>query len=1004
MAEETNVKIGIDIEIDKAEQKIEKLTQMIERLTEMDGGEGIYSQKIAQWTEEKERLVEYVNQAKEAAQNLSDEMNKNTSATESNTDATEKNAEANDKMSQATDRATTSAKKQVSGLNDVKDVTDFASQATGILVGKESQLGQAISSTTGLIGKAIIFIKNGAKAMDAMKASTNNATGAMNKFKAVLTSISKHPFLIALTAIAAAAALVYKRMKDFEQAGFEKRLGVIERVTELTNEKLENQVDILTALGAKQSTITKQQISNLEKLNERLSKTQEYYKEMWDSAGYGEDNYLPYMASEYLKGNEALIEKLDDNAKELVKRYAEAGEQIRKNNIRLETMRQITLQINLAEEKYNNTLKQININQQKASQSLSKDISRLETRLQYADRLEKYSIRRFKYEDELAKKENEQNRVNIKALNDQIDAMEDMRAAKSKLLKQSLLSGDEAAAAEIQAQMNEIAVQQKELQIKKEAELAQIQLRNESRTMNMYATVLDNVDKINELSLEIYNRYNEMATMRGLGVSSYLGVGEDNTIKSFYENMSQSYEQIGKIMSKFKEDVEDNYDFVDEVDKKGSTIVEKITDEITRLQKKAGDLNAEADDYAEKLKPIAERLQIMTGALEDYLVKSEEAAIQIRKIGIDVASTTQSAVQGFSDVISSIVPVGSISRGSDILSQYSEQLEEVIKSYEKAYSAAYYYSRGLEEQADAILKDDDVEKQLYKTLSEGGDSVAASVIEIVNQLITMSTEYSLQSKEVALRNQEMTMSYMQAYESLGKYRLSEMEKNEIAVVDAEKAYYDELLKVGGSYYQKLKDAGLSVTQIEEILGEKRVQIEQEVADKKLLINQNYKQRMLDAGADLAGNLNSITENMFSLEGDMSDENFERNKKLQGATLIASTYANAAQAFGSTYAQAPGGVAAKTIQAGIASAAVLASGIQAYNKLMATTKDTASISDYNNAQGQSFSPVETGTSSVVNTLVGGRYNRYQQDIQPVLVVDEVTFKQQQQQNLKRVATI
>ena len=173
--------------------------------------------------------------------------------------------------------------------------------------------------------------------------------------------------------------------------------------------------------------------------------------------------------------------------------------------------------------------------------------------------------------------------------------------------------------------------------------------------------------------------------------------------------------------------------------------------------------------------------------------------------------------------------------------------------------------------------------------------------------------------------------------------------------------------------------------------------------RKRKLNQDYQNEILGIAASTTSDINSIAENAFQLNDDMSAKQFENHKKIQGATLIASTYAQAAQAYGSTFAQAPGGVAAKTIQAGIASAAVLASGIAAYNKLMSTTKETSSM-DSSTSQAASFTPVETSTSTVARTLVGGRYNQYSQDIQTVLVVNDVERKQMEERNLRRVATI
>lgn len=145
---------------------------------------------------------------------------------------------------------------------------------------------------------------------------------------------------------------------------------------------------------------------------------------------------------------------------------------------------------------------------------------------------------------------------------------------------------------------------------------------------------------------------------------------------------------------------------------------------------------------------------------------------------------------------------------------------------------------------------------------------------------------------------------------------------------------------------------------------------------------------------------SMTNNIASALDDL----FEDNKEMQIATTVASTIADASRAFTTTLAQ---GGAYATPLAVTAAAAVVAKGAASIKKLKATNKKSQSVSgsESGTVQAASQLAINTGTSSVAQAIISRNAPvTAEATIQPVLVVDEVTYKQQQQNNVTKISTI
>lgn len=975
MAEE-KVGIEVEIDVDKAKQRLKEIKDQIAELKEQWGtaGKETLDKVLQPLLDEQESLEEQLKNVKEATDNVSK-----------------------------------SFKKQASELNDVKDVTEFAGDATKALGVDETALGEAVANTTGFIGKSITFIKKGAAAMDALKGATNGATGAVNKFKAALNGLLKHPILILLAGIAATMAIVYKRFKDFSDANFERRLGVINRQTELLNERLNNQITILNALGAKQSSVTRQQINNLKQLNDRLKQTRDYYQEMWDKLG--SDNDLGYMANEYLKGNQKLIEDLSEQEQELVRRYAEAGEEIRRNNLELETMENITLKINNAEERYELTQRKINNNYSKQLNAVNRRRQLTEMQIERLKIEDKYSGDIFDKEEKLYKETQEGLNLEIKKNNDLIDALNERKDTYLKLKGEIMNSGKS-----VEVVQNELAavddklfdINSEILQIgetNKDLE-TQIEGNTTKRALDYIERRLIAINRLNELNLEYAERQLKLENTRAFRMAynpgeeservekSIRGVDKTYPLVDYMKNLGNVYEETGAMLKTFTDLLKGNSDFIKG---EGYSSIEKLRSAIKNVREELSG----AKEGTEEFNSIAARLDMLTAAYEDYMQTSSSLLNTLQGVNIEVFSVTEDRIKGAVDVFESLVPIKDMEKVDTIMNNYISQLKQLGNSYEEVYKSIIYYKETGNESISSLNEE---ELKLYNELKEMNGAGLTIIYETMQNFQKSAVEYELDLKRIRMTNSQMLSQMYQDYASLGRFveangekvstRILKMRKAEIDSLTAEKEYYDELLKKNGKYYDTLLAAGLSHTQAEEILAEKRLQVESDLANKKKLINRQYLQTVLNATSDTMNDVQDII-----------DVAFEDNKQVRGATLMMTTIADAAAAYTSVFAQAPGGVAAKTAQAVIASAAVVARGVASYRNLMKVTKDSGSESlSSTETETPTFTATGVDTTSVARTLIGSRYAGEGHTTQYVLVTDEVTARQKQAQGARRLETI
>jgi hypothetical protein len=162
-----------------------------------------------------------------------------------------------------------------------------------------------------------------------------------------------------------------------------------------------------------------------------------------------------------------------------------------------------------------------------------------------------------------------------------------------------------------------------------------------------------------------------------------------------------------------------------------------------------------------------------------------------------------------------------------------------------------------------------------------------------------------------------------------------------------------------------------------------------------------KKAWVDAALQIASYVGSTLSNLADVQDKQSKKGFETAKKLQIASTVINTIAAALGAYRSLVEIPIVGpaVAATAMAATAAMGAVQVSNIK---KQKYGSEGTPS----NNTKG--VSNAATGSSAVASTIISRNISPMAtgvgSKVQTVLVVDDVTYKQQQQENINRVSTI
>ena len=980
MAENT-VEIGIKLNIEQAEERLQKINEAISALNaNTDDTES----EVKALEKEYDILSEYLEKAKAASDNTSE-----------------------------------SFAKQAKSLNDTQDIAQATGDTISLLGVAETGLGSAVAGTSSVVNKSIRYIKGMSKALDAMKTSATGAGGAVGFLRKALELLAKNWILIAVTALVTVIGKLASAYSDFQELLDKSNFGKMEKSIENLNKKYERMAELNSLLGKRSSENTDLQIKKLTELNKKL----DIYSKNLRSAYDGEFEFGK-VVKKYLEGDISLYGQLDDKNKEIVETYAKYQEMLEQNNHELNEILPKMKEMQLIEEAMADAAYDYSMALEKISQKYDRSISKLQNQASIIEEQQELEDAKNGLSEKYIENEVRINELLEKQYNTELQRNNEMQNALQKQINAidaQIIKAEKAGNLEqrktLELERQSLVTQKIGLENDRQVISTQKTLNNIRLQASFTRSMLDNVQKLNRNIMEIENSYLDLIDT---------GAFEKISSKEYFQAYNAMFMQVGQLYGELQRNMTT-------VKADAKALLGYDVKEISDLANAAAQAKQEfetlGDDQKMRKAQLLDFISSANNAMQEWTQTNNEMINRLESRGMTMVQKLGDAIQSVGPEIRAVFGQQMFGDGQYSMAYISSELTKA-SGYFDSINVTEGFSENLEKMQQELRtfrKQIDNTIELYHKWQDEGENALAGLtsdqkkynaeffnllasagVQAENFLTNLSDELSEKIREIENAAAESTrlaieseVEFMERYSDVGELTLKKYYDYRQQLAFEDKRAREREVK---DQEELMRKAGIEEVAIEEFVKQSKLQIDREYAAESEKITRESMRTKEEIAASVAGNLNTITENMFSLEGDMSDENFERNKKLQGATLIASTYANAAQAFGSTYAQAPGGVAAKTIQAGIASAAVLASGIQAYNKLMATTKDTASISDYNSAQGQSFSPVETGTSSVVNTLVGGRYNRYQQDIQPVLVVDEVTFKQQQQSNLRKIATI
>lgn len=176
--------------------------------------------------------------------------------------------------------------------------------------------------------------------------------------------------------------------------------------------------------------------------------------------------------------------------------------------------------------------------------------------------------------------------------------------------------------------------------------------------------------------------------------------------------------------------------------------------------------------------------------------------------------------------------------------------------------------------------------------------------------------------------------------------------------------------------------------------------EQDAALEQNHIN-NKRQIWEDAAVQIGSNIGSTLSSIADMQDTQSKRGFETAKKLQIASTIVNTLSAAMGAYNSMV-EIPIVGPALAVAAMAAAAATGAAQVSSIKKQKYGSEGTPSSGAKN------ISSTATGSSAVASTIISRNISPAAtgvgSKVQTVLVVDDVTYKQQQQENINRVSTI
>ena len=827
--------------------------------------------------------------------------------------------------------------KQKMGLNELDDVTNAASISVTNLGLAETTLGKVINSVADMVGKVKTATNAYTKAQQAANVAINSGTKAT---KGLNTAMKGN---ILISVITMALPLILKLVDKLKEAGKE-TLTLADRI-DMINARYEHLQNILSKLGVGEIVA--------------LSVEQRRLKEEIDATSLEYNNMM--------NAGEKVTEK---QWRDL--------EQQKKS---LEDIRQQIKYLNEDQERTNKLLKEQADLDKKISGNTNA-LSTAQARLEIEKERNGYSDKYFSILEDTARLEKEGYRLQEESLKNKEKAIDDEFEVYKKRINETEKMSDEEKekAIAIKAQTMELEKQaianqkitiaydrQLSALIKQKAlisEMKQLEEANLRLTIQMNESTArvyaSNVRNLDDMQALWYNQNGQMALFRKGMVEWEATMKEKTGIK-----------KVGK-------------GAVDEFFEKWS----KLQEDVEKLRKM---------DYS---KLSREEKKVYDGFFEDYKQWSELSAQYasnmnqlVTDLGANMATTAEAQMKAMGAMFQFYVA------GSEdaAWSQYGEALKD-ITGLKALYKQLENENKGVKSDNATLAaftaflyKDGDKDAQkaatdFYTTLLAAGSrglELLKNYITVLNdgriEVYKQIDEYILESNRATVDyfGRAMMVGLASYKEYVGAYDKLLYEQAKVAKTDID-------LRT-----EEMRKAGVDEIKIKEWVKKEKEKIDKDYEVNRKQLHQRVNLEILSQGVEFVNNMSSVFADLY-----------DGNKDVQKATIVVSTLANAAMAFGSTFAQSPGGFAAKAAQAAAASSAVMASGIKAYRQVDSANKGTAL------SGGGSSTEPQTGTSSVSSTIIERQIRpvRTISSAETVLVLSDVEAKQRQQQNVNKVSVI
>lgn len=829
--------------------------------------------------------------------------------------------------------------KQKMGLNELDDVTNAASISVTNLGLAETTLGKVINNAADVVGKIKTATNAYTKAQQAANVAINSGTKATKG----LNMAMKGNILISVISIA--LPLILSLVDKLKEAGKE-TLTLADRL-DMINARYERLQNVLSKLGV--SEIVALSVEQ-RRLNEEIKATEREYDRMRFEGEKVTEKQLGdlELKKKSLKDIQQQIKYLNEDQErtnKLLKEQADLDKRISQNTNALNVAKErleIEKERNGYSDKYFDILKE--------TAHLEEEGYRLQE--------ESLKIKEKAIDDEFD--------VYKKRINE-TEGMSDMekekaiaiRAQTVELEKQSL--ANQKRTIDYERQLSALIKQKALISEMKQLEEANLRLTiqmNESST-RIYASNVRNLDDMYAL----YNNQNDQMKLIRKGMVEWEASMKEKTGNKF--SGKEAEDEFFKEWNKKQEDVEKfrkmDYSKLSKDEKK---VYDKFFDDYKQYSELAA-------QYASNMNQLVTDLGANMATTADAQMNAMGAMFQFYVAGSENAAWDQYA-KFMKDIT-----------GLKALQKKLEDDNKGVKSdvkTEAGFTAFLNPSGG----------DDKDERKgaldFYETLLKAGPQGIKLLNNYITTLNNGRIEVYKQIDEYTIDSLQATVDYLAGAMMVGQagYKKYLGAYDNLLYKQADKAKTDIDLQA-----DIMKKAGVDEIKITDWVAKEKLRIDNEYNVKRKQLHQQVNLEILSQGVEFVNNMSSVFADLY-----------DGNKDVQKATIVVSTFANAAMAFGSTFAQSPGGFAAKAVQAAAASAAVLASGIKAYRQVDSANKGTTL-----SGGGSSAAP-QTGTSAVSSTILERQIRpvRTTSSTETVLVLSDVEAKQRQQQNVNKVSVI